>query len=154
MRDWVSWPLIEVHMVKLHGMRRRPVNWTASCGNCREWMTLALLRPIPHQAVLSIWRSYVVAHVLRKTDVTLSNGVTVPANTFITAPINAVHYDDERYTNSEVFNPWRFFDLSEGEVKETPKHNYVTTSTDYLAFGHGKHACYVIPWYILVGGIN
>lgn len=44
-----------------------------------------------------------------------------------------------------MFDPWRFYDLR--EVSNSPnKYQYVTPSTDYLAFGHGKHAWCVIPF--------
>ncbi|KAK7695133.1 hypothetical protein QCA50_002323 [Cerrena zonata] len=82
------------------------------------------------------------AHVFRKllTEVTLSNGITLPASTYVTAPVSAIHHDGELYCDPEVFDPWRFYNLR--EVSNSPnKYQYVTPSTDYLAFGHGKHAC-------------
>lgn len=85
-----------------------------------------------------------LAHIFRKmfTDLTFSNGITLPAGTYITAPINAIHYDDKHYQDTEVFNPWRFYDLR--EVSDGPnKYQYVTPSAEYLAFGYGKHAWYV-----------
>ncbi|CAL1693826.1 unnamed protein product [Somion occarium] len=73
-------------------------------------------------------------------DIRFSNGLFIPAGTMIVAPAVAMHMDDENYTNADVFDPWRFSDLR-GEEGEITKHQFVSTSVDYIAFGHGKHAC-------------
>ena len=54
-----------------------------------------------------------------------------------------MHHDGELYANPDVFNPWRFADLRTQEGEEL-KHQLVSTNSDYITFGHGKHAWYVI----------
>ena len=41
-----------------------------------------------------------------------------------------------------MFDGFRFARMREAEGEGT-KHQYVNTSTEYVSFGHGKHAWYV-----------
>ncbi|KAF8552682.1 cytochrome P450 [Imleria badia] len=43
------------------------------------------------------------------------------------------------YKNPEVFEPFRFANISE-ESESGPKHQLASTTTEYLAFGHGRRA--------------
>ncbi|KAH8104522.1 cytochrome P450 [Cristinia sonorae] len=72
----------------------------------------------------------------RKTlqPVTFSSGITIPAGVFLSAPASATHMDEDIYPNPEVFDPWRFVG-----AENSP--SLVSTSSDFLAFGHGRHAC-------------
>ena len=72
-------------------------------------------------------------------DLTLSDGTFIPAKTIIVAPASPTHEDTDNYSNPLVFDPWRFSDMR-AEEGEGNKHQFVTTSTEYLVFGHGKHA--------------
>ncbi|CAL1709887.1 unnamed protein product [Somion occarium] len=74
------------------------------------------------------------------TDVTLSNGSFIPAGTILMAPSVCTHMDSENYDDPSVFKPWRFSEMREGEGEST-KYQFVSTSTSYIPFGHGKHAC-------------
>ncbi|KAI0071569.1 cytochrome P450 [Panus rudis PR-1116 ss-1] len=73
--------------------------------------------------------------------ITLSTGHHIPAGTIVAAPSVSTHLDDEHYSDAEIFNPWRFSDMRDGDSSESTKHQFVSTSPDYIAFGHGKHAC-------------
>ena len=42
--------------------------------------------------------------------------------------------------HAATFDPWRWAEMRE-EESEALKHQMVSTSADYLAFGHGRHAC-------------
>ncbi|KAI0079530.1 cytochrome P450 [Panus rudis PR-1116 ss-1] len=82
--------------------------------------------------------------VMRKAlrDFRLPNGVLVPKDTILGAPTECMHRDNEYYDNPEVFNPWRYYEMREdAEGVEGVKNQFVSTSTDYIAFGLGKHAC-------------
>ena len=68
---------------------------------------------------------------------TLSNGITIPANTPLALPQSAIHTDEEIYTNAEQFDGFRF--LAEEGVTVT-KHQAVTISHEHLPFGLGRHA--------------
>jgi len=73
-------------------------------------------------------------------DFTFSDGTFIPAGTTVSAPMRATHYDENIYEHPEVFDPFRFSDLRETSG-ESAKHQLVSTSVEYLVFGHGLHAC-------------
>ncbi|KAH9072143.1 cytochrome P450 [Lactarius deliciosus] len=72
---------------------------------------------------------------------TLSNGVTVPAGTLVLVPSAAVHMDEEIYPNPEEFDGFRFAKLRERDGVAVTGQQATSTSTEYLAFGYGRHAC-------------
>lgn len=82
---------------------------------------------------------------------TLSDGTFLPPGTFVSAASRAIHFDSEHYENPEVFDGFRFADpVDSGRMNELgtgngeePKNHMVTTSSEYLPFGHGKHAWFV-----------
>ncbi|KAH9070838.1 cytochrome P450 [Lactarius deliciosus] len=72
---------------------------------------------------------------------TFSNGITVPAGTYVAAPVGAVHADEEVYTNPDEFDGFRFARLRESsEALAASKHQAGVTSPAHLSFGHGRHA--------------
>ena len=75
------------------------------------------------------------------TDYTFSDGTFVPKGTLVAAVAQAMHCDDALYADAQSFNPWRFVRLREadGESKGA-RHQMASTSPEYIAFGHGKHA--------------
>lgn len=75
-------------------------------------------------------------------DFRFSDGTVIPAGGFVSAASMTIHHDNEYYSDPEVFDPWRFADLRE-EEGEGLKHQMVSTSLEYIPFGHGKHAWYV-----------
>ena len=76
---------------------------------------------------------------------TFSNGVTVPAGTFVTVPGTAVQTDERTHTNPDEFDGFRFARLCEGEGKTTASRNQtVSVSHDHLAFGLGQHTWYAL----------
>ena len=80
--------------------------------------------------------------VWRKTlkPVTFSDGTYVPAGTFVSAAATGTHLDEDNYPNPEVFDPTRY-------VKETDTtQSFVSAAVDYVPFGVGKHAWYVLPY--------
>jgi Cytochrome P450 len=70
-----------------------------------------------------------------------SNGVTIPPGTLVAFPHSAVHSSGEIYANPEEFDGLRFSKLrdKEGDVLSTA-HRAVTTSSEMMAFGFGRHA--------------
>ena len=85
--------------------------------------------------------------LLRKTmrDYTFADGTFLPKGTLVGIGVNEVHLDDRLYENARVFEPFRFVNTEMTEEEGT-KHRFVSTGIDYLAFGHGKHAWYVISF--------
>lgn len=72
-------------------------------------------------------------------DMTLSDGTFIPAGTILMAASTATHLDPDNYEDPTVFNPWRFSDMRDKDGEGT-RHQLVSTSADYISFGHGKHA--------------
>lgn len=75
-------------------------------------------------------------------DYTLVDGTFLPAGTFISCNALSQHLNDDIYENASEFRGFRFADLRE-EDGEGTKHQFVSTATDYIPFGHGRHAWYV-----------
>lgn len=72
-------------------------------------------------------------------DFTFSDGTFIPEGTLISAATGCVHADEDLYENAKVFDPFRFAKMQDG-VGEDAKNQFVSTSPEYLAFGHGKYA--------------
>lgn len=72
-------------------------------------------------------------------DFTFSDGTFIPKGALVSAAAMATHFDDEYYDNAHVFDPWRFSDIR-SEDGEGTKHQMVSTSKEYVPFGHGRHA--------------
>ncbi|KAF8549780.1 cytochrome P450 [Imleria badia] len=73
-------------------------------------------------------------------DFTFSDGTFVPKGTMIAAASRSVHRDEAVYERALAFDPFRFAHLREEEDKGV-KHQYISTTPEYLPFGHGRHAC-------------
>jgi cytochrome P450 len=73
----------------------------------------------------------------------------LPRGTICVVPQSATHTDAAHYANPHTFEPWRFTELraaregTDGEKASGLKHQFVSTSTTYIAFGLGKHAWYI-----------
>ncbi len=72
-------------------------------------------------------------------DVTFHDGTFIPKGTIVLAAARPTHYDEAYYADASAFDGFRFARMREVEGEGT-KHQYVNTSTEYVAFGHGKHA--------------
>ncbi|KAG7099882.1 hypothetical protein E1B28_001683 [Marasmius oreades] len=73
-------------------------------------------------------------------DFIFSNGVLVPAGTFmVTAPF-ASAFDEKNYLNPSEFDGFRFYRMREKEG-ESLKHQMVTPELTFVNFGLGSHAC-------------
>jgi hypothetical protein len=71
----------------------------------------------------------------------LSNGMTIPARTFVAVPACATHRDEIYHSNPEEFDGFRFAKLREEGDTTTSKYQAVSTSKEHLPFGLGRHAC-------------
>ncbi|KAI0280024.1 cytochrome P450 [Russula aff. rugulosa BPL654] len=73
---------------------------------------------------------------------TFSNGVTIPAGTIVSVPGGSTHTDERNYSNPDEFDGFRFAKLREIEGHSAAtKYQSVSTSTEFLAFGVGRHKC-------------
>lgn len=69
----------------------------------------------------------------------LSDGTYLPSDTIVITPMVPTHHDEENYTDPWTFDPWRFEKLRDADETGL-KHQFVTTSSSFLVFGHGKQA--------------
>jgi cytochrome P450 len=74
-------------------------------------------------------------------DFTLSDGTFLPTGTHLAANLAATHIDPDIYPSPTTFQPFRFSDIRSSSTTEANKHQMVNTSPEFLAFGHGRHAC-------------
>ncbi|KAJ7600410.1 cytochrome P450 [Mycena floridula] len=75
-------------------------------------------------------------------DFTFSDGTVVPAGPghLISVAGRSLHMDNEHYPNASKFEALRFSKMRE-EEGAGEKFQGVSTSTNYIIFGHGRHAC-------------
>jgi cytochrome P450 len=72
---------------------------------------------------------------------TFSNGVTVPAGTFVAIPSSATNTDERIYPNANEFDGFRFDKLRKTERGSMNSgYQAVSTSSEHLFFGFGRHA--------------
>ena len=84
-------------------------------------------------------------------DITLPDGTLIPTGTLIGAASYPIHLDDALFPDANTFDPFRFARMREREGEST-KHQFVSTSPEYIPFGHGQHAWCVLalpsPWFL------
>ncbi|KAJ7477066.1 cytochrome P450 [Mycena galericulata] len=83
--------------------------------------------------------------VVKRDGFTFSNGVTLPYGTYLHSPMWSVHHDPKIYSDPDVFDGFRFSKLMKNEDVGSAKFQTITTSLDYLPFGHGRHD-FLPPW--------
>ncbi|KIJ30210.1 hypothetical protein M422DRAFT_268263 [Sphaerobolus stellatus SS14] len=71
-------------------------------------------------------------------DYMFSDGTKIPKGTSISVAQRARHLDGKIYPNAKEFQGFRLSNSAEDKKRCL---SIPTTSTDFLAFGHGKHAC-------------
>ncbi|KAK2787702.1 hypothetical protein FQN53_004725 [Emmonsiellopsis sp. PD_33] len=76
---------------------------------------------------------------LASADVRLSDGTVIPKNS-ITVTSSHRMWDPAIHENPEKWDGYRFYKMRQIPGQENSA-QFVTTSPDHLAFGHGQHAC-------------
>ncbi|KAF5664267.1 hypothetical protein FHETE_7149 [Fusarium heterosporum] len=71
--------------------------------------------------------------------ITLSDGTKISQNTLSIVPL-VRHWDAEYYEDPNTFDGLRFYKARQEEGKEN-RSQFVSTSPEFLSFGHGLHAC-------------
>ncbi|QPC76567.1 hypothetical protein HYE68_007319 [Fusarium pseudograminearum] len=72
-------------------------------------------------------------------DMTLSDGTFISKNTGVGVSSHRM-WDPSVYPNPDQWDGYRFYNLRQEPGKQNTA-QLVSTSPDYLAFGHGQHAC-------------
>ncbi|KAJ7795185.1 cytochrome P450 [Mycena olivaceomarginata] len=72
-----------------------------------------------------------------------ADGTVLPHGTFVEVAAMERHHDPALYDSPDKFDGFRFSRLREEQrgAGSIFMHSVVTTSQDFLAFGHGRHAC-------------
>ncbi|KAL9616948.1 MAG: hypothetical protein Q9160_008218 [Pyrenula sp. 1 TL-2023] len=73
--------------------------------------------------------------------ITLQDGKHLPRGTHICATSYATTQDPAVISDPTVFDPMRFWRLRQQSASEANKHQFATTSAQFLHFGHGKFSC-------------
>ncbi|KAE8423444.1 cytochrome P450 [Aspergillus pseudocaelatus] len=80
-----------------------------------------------------------------KRDFTLSDGVVIPANTWIGCAAQAIGMDAKLYPNPHKFDAFRFVSQEQKKATSTSgqaaKAHYTSANPGSMAFGYGQHAC-------------
>lgn len=77
-------------------------------------------------------------------DITLCDGTVLPRGTDVVAAAYDIHHNAAKYEDPYVFDPFRFSRMRAESEEERVQNQFVNTSVDYIPFGHGKHAWYVL----------
>ncbi|KAI4237689.1 MAG: hypothetical protein LQ352_007923 [Teloschistes flavicans] len=72
---------------------------------------------------------------------TLSDGFTIPANTTIGVPTQAITMDPSIYPNPTEFLPFRFAALRADNPQQAGRWQYASSNPQSMSFGYGRHAC-------------
>ncbi|KAE9985419.1 hypothetical protein EG327_004712 [Venturia inaequalis] len=84
----------------------------------------------------------VMKKVVAPEGITLQSGDFLPQGTNVGVTSYAVQHDESVYDNAFSFDPFRFSrPLEEPLVKGARPLPMVTTTDDFMAFSHGRHAC-------------
>lgn len=79
-------------------------------------------------------------HRMVRAPLTLSNGVHLPAGTYLCAASDAIAKDPINTPDAHQFDGLRYYKKRQ-DPKEMHRHQFATTDKNHLHFGHGKYAC-------------
>ncbi|KAJ7119729.1 cytochrome P450 [Mycena epipterygia] len=87
--------------------------------------------------------------VVAKDGFRFSNGTVLPQGAYVSVAARPMHYDPANYENASTFDGFRFareraehkVDQDSTVTKNIFKRHMVSTASDHLPFGNGKHAC-------------
>ncbi|KAJ6510168.1 cytochrome P450 [Mycena vitilis] len=79
--------------------------------------------------------------VVKRGGFTFSDGTTVPEGCFVNVATGPTHMNPEVYSNPDEFDAFRFYRLRTEDEEASMRHQFSASNLDYLAWGHGRHAC-------------
>jgi cytochrome P450 len=128
-----------------------------------EWTKEALARMVSLDSILResmrMWGFVsrgVMKQVVAKNGVTLPSGQHLPYGSKVGVHSSPVHRDEDIYPDAQEFQPFRFRNMGSPSEQHRRSDDYfekvpgkgiplVTTSSNFMAFSHGKHAWYISP---------
>lgn len=105
-------------------------------GLCKTRITTALLVKL----ISNFWTQVSFNRKVMQ-DLHLSDGSVVPANSFISMATNSVARDPMIYESPDKFEGLRFYEKRSRSPAEPNRHQFVSTGSENLAFGHGSFSC-------------
>ncbi|KAI1176314.1 cytochrome P450 [Nemania sp. FL0916] len=78
--------------------------------------------------------------VMDRKGLKLSSGHVIPCGETVAGPNHAINFSPKIYPNATEFDGFRYSKLREVPGNES-KHQFISTSTDSINFGHGLGAC-------------
>ena len=84
-----------------------------------------------------------VRKVVAEDGITTPEGLHIPFGAHVAVSVLGIHNDENHYTNPATYDPLRFVRERDGIEVPLQKARFamVSTSAEYQAFGHGRHAC-------------
>lgn len=79
-------------------------------------------------------------HRVATQSVKLSDGTVIPKGTATIVGVDGKSHDHSLFSDATSFQPRRFLEMRQKPGQEN-KWQFVTTSPEHLAFGHGMHSC-------------
>ncbi|KAM5541327.1 hypothetical protein V8D89_004881 [Ganoderma adspersum] len=73
-------------------------------------------------------------------DITLRDGTRIPKGTLVSANAYAHQHDAAILEHADTFDAFRFARMR-STAGQSLKHQFTSTSPEYVPFGHGQHAC-------------
>ena len=74
-------------------------------------------------------------------SISLSDSTNIPAGSHIAVASSQMASDPSRFTNPEVFDPLRFYNMRQRSAADANKHQFSSIDNSQLPFGYGRHAC-------------
>ena len=75
-------------------------------------------------------------------DVRLRDGTFIPKGTLVSVSANAQHHDDALLADAGTFDAFRYARMR-GAEGQSLKHQFTSTSPEYVSLGHGPYAWWV-----------
>jgi cytochrome P450 len=136
-----------------------------------RWTKEALARMVSLDSVLResmrMWGFVsrgVMKEVVAKDGVTLPSGQHLPCGAKVGIHASPVHRDEDIYSDAREFKPFRFRNMGSPFESHLPTDDsfekvdgkgipLVTTSSNFMAFSHGKHA-WCVPFLLLTSQLS
>jgi hypothetical protein len=87
------------------------------------------------------FRKYITDQSGKKADQVRGTGITLKQGSHVAVPSGIIQRSSEHYANPEAFDGFRFVKRAAAGAKDS---RLVDLSPDYLVFGMGAHAWYVL----------
>ncbi|KAM5535260.1 hypothetical protein V8D89_011066 [Ganoderma adspersum] len=74
-------------------------------------------------------------------DLTLRDGTRIPRGTLVEVAAHPLHHDSAVLERADEFDAFCYARIRAGAAGQGARHQFTSTSPEYVPFGHGSHAC-------------